>query len=345
MVHELGDEAAKILAGGVKLGDRLEDGGDVGAENGARKGFDLGSGDEAEDAEDVRLVDLAAGEGDDLVERGFGVAHAAVGAAGDGEEGVVGDLDPLGVADLAELADDVGVGDAPEVEALAAREHGAEHLVRLGRGEDELDEFRRLFERLQQRVEGRGGEHVHFVDVEDAVAAFDRGVLHERKDAVVHVLDLVVRGAVDFRHVERRTGHDGLAGVARAAGHGRRAFFAVERLREDAGERGLARAAGAGEKIRLGDAAAFDGVAERADDVVLPDDLFEGLRAPFAGDDFVGHGSEREKGEGIRRKGKGGGRPWCPSPSSRGRRFRRGGGRTRPSPSRRARRRALRRGP
>ena len=44
--------------------------------------------------------------------------------------------------------------DAAQVEALAARQHRHRHLADLGGGEDELHMRRRLFQRLQQRVEG-----------------------------------------------------------------------------------------------------------------------------------------------------------------------------------------------
>ena len=128
---------------------------------------------------------------------------------------------------------------------------------------------------------------MHLVDVEDPELALDRRVLDLREDALVDVLDLVVRGAVDLDDVERRAGGDGLAGGALAAGMHRGAVLAVEGLGEDAGEGGLAGAARAGEEVGLRDAALLDRGAQRADDVVLPDDLLEGLRAPFAGDDFV----------------------------------------------------------
>ena len=59
--------------------------------------------------------------------------------------------------------------DAGEVVALAPRKHGDRNLVRLGGGEEELDVRRRLFQRLQEGVEGPGREHVHFVDVVDLV--------------------------------------------------------------------------------------------------------------------------------------------------------------------------------
>ena len=287
MVDELRHEAAQVLAGAVELVEPGEDARDVAAQDGLREVLDERAGDEAEDAEDVLLLDLPPGEGDDLVERGLGVAHAAVGAARDGEERVLGDLDALRVAHLPELPADVALRDLPEVEALAAREDRAEDLVRLGRREDELHELGRLLERLQQRVERRRREHVDLVDVEDAELALDRRVLDLGEDALVDVLDLVVRGAVDLDHVERRAAGDGPAGGALPAGVRGGAVLAVEGLGEDAGEGGLAGAAGAGEEVGLRDAALLDRGAQRADDVVLPDDLLEGLRAPFAGDDFV----------------------------------------------------------
>ena len=44
--------------------------------------------------------------------------------------------------------------DSPQVEALRAAEHGHRNLADLGGGENEFDVLGRLFERLQQRVEG-----------------------------------------------------------------------------------------------------------------------------------------------------------------------------------------------
>ena len=43
---------------------------------------------------------------------------------------------------------------AVQIETLAAAENRRQHLLRLGRGEDEFHVRRRLLERLQQRVEG-----------------------------------------------------------------------------------------------------------------------------------------------------------------------------------------------
>ena len=74
-------------------------------------------------------------------------------------------------------------------------------LFGLGGGEEELDVRRRLFQRLQQGVEGPGREHVHFVDVVDlepSPAGPQRGVLPQ----LAHLLDAVVAGTVDLDDVD-----------------------------------------------------------------------------------------------------------------------------------------------
>ena len=58
--------------------------------------------------------------------------------------------------------------------------------------------------------------------------------------------------------------------------------LAVDRPGQDAGAGGLAGAAGADEDIGMGEAVVFDLVFKGFSDVLLPDDLIEGLRAPFS---------------------------------------------------------------
>ena len=104
------------------------------------------------------------------------------------------------VGDLPQAGDDLGHRDPLEVEALAAGKDGDRQLVRFGGGKDELDVFRRLFQGLQQGVEGVGGEHVDFVDDDDLVAAVGGEVL----DAVAQfadIVDAVVGGAVDLEDI------------------------------------------------------------------------------------------------------------------------------------------------
>ena len=103
--------------------------------------------------------------------------------------------------------------DAPQVEALAARQHGDRNLADLGGGEDELDVRRRLFQRLQQAVEGLRRQHVHFVDDVDLVARRNRGVAHPLDD-VADVVDAGMRGGVHLDHVDMAAFHDGPAMLA-----------------------------------------------------------------------------------------------------------------------------------
>jgi hypothetical protein len=66
--------------------------------------------------------------------------------------------------------------DPAQVEALAAREDRDRDLADLGGREQELHMGRRLLERLEERVERRGAEHVHLVDDVDLVARRGRPV-------------------------------------------------------------------------------------------------------------------------------------------------------------------------
>ena len=66
-------------------------------------------------------------------------------------------------------------------------------------------------------------------------------------------------------------------------------FIAVERPRQDARGRRLAAAARAGEHERMRDAAARNRVAQRTRHRLLPDDIVEALRAPFARENLIGH--------------------------------------------------------
>ena len=61
---------------------------------------------------------------------------------------------PIAGDDFSQTLDNFGDFDRCEVESLAARQHGDRDLVRIGGAEDELHVLRRLFQRLQQRVEG-----------------------------------------------------------------------------------------------------------------------------------------------------------------------------------------------
>ena len=193
----------------------------------------------------------------------------------------------LALHDAGQQAHDVGHLRAVEVEPLAARDDRLGDLVRLGGRQHEDDVVRRLLERLEQRVEGLAREHVDLVDDVDLEAAVDRreGDLVAQ---VAHVVDAAVGGGVHLDDVEGRAVGDGDAVAADAAGRGRRAVTgavradAVERLGEDARGARLAGAARPREDVGVGDLVGLDRVAQGARDVVLSDELGEGLGAVLA---------------------------------------------------------------
>ncbi len=282
-------EFAEVLAGGGEFAGGFEDGTDIALGEGATESADGGESGEAEEGEDVGLGDAIAVEANGLVEGGLGIAEAAFGIAGDGVEGTRLRRDFFERADMGEVGADHRFGDAVEIEALAAGEDGGGELVDLGGGEDELHVCGGFLQRLQERVEGGGGEHVHLVDDVDFVAALGGGVADVVSE-FADLLDAVVGGAVDFEDVEAGAGGDFGADVFVGVEVGGGAAFAFEGLGEDAGGGGFTGAAGADEEVGLGDASEAEGVGEGADDGFLADDFGEGLGSIFTGENLVGHG-------------------------------------------------------
>src|SRR5208283_563714 len=87
--------------------------------------------------------------------------------------------------------------DATRIVTLQPRENRLGHLLRLGSREDKFDMRRRLFEGLQQRVEGLVGELMSLVD-DVNLEAIARGPVAEILDDRAGVIDLTIGGTVDF---------------------------------------------------------------------------------------------------------------------------------------------------
>ena len=169
------------------------------------------------------------------------------------------DLDTFCLGNRAEMSGDLPGGDAAKIEALTARENGVGNRLHLRGSEDENHVLRRLLQRLQQRIECRGREHVDFVDDVDLIDALGRGVAHDFAQ-LADVIDAVVGGSVDLQHVHAGRGGDALAGIACLAGIAVAGVGAVENLGENPRGRGLAYAAGAAKQVALRDAAGMDGI-------------------------------------------------------------------------------------
>ena len=101
-----------------------------------------------------------------------------------------------------------------KIEALAAADNRRQHLLGFGRRENEFHVRRRLFQRLEQRVERGRREHVDFVDDVDFETRLGRRVTGVFAQ-LAHLFDAVVAGAVDLEHIEAVPGGDLAAIVAR----------------------------------------------------------------------------------------------------------------------------------
>ncbi len=152
VLEQIAHDPREVLAALGEILEKLERSGAVRVDDEVAEAEEHLVLDRAEDVEHLPDGDLPPGRGRELVERRFGVAEGPVAAAGDERERGIGSLDRLGVGDQAELAHEFGQPRALEDERLAARTDGGEHLVELGRAEDEEEVGRRLLDQLEERV-------------------------------------------------------------------------------------------------------------------------------------------------------------------------------------------------
>jgi len=173
------------------------------------------------------------------------------------------------------------LGDALEIEALAAGEDGGKDFVGFGGGEDELHVGRRFFQRFEKGVEGCRGQHVDFVDDIDFVFAAGGGVLDVFAE-FANLFDAVVGGTVDFQDVHAAAFGDFLADGVIGIEVGFGATGTVEGFGQNAGGGGFSDAAGSDKKEGVGDAAGSDGVGQGLNNVILSHDILETLGTVFA---------------------------------------------------------------
>ena len=151
----------------------------------------------------------------------------------------------------------------------------------------------RLFQRLQQRIEGGVGDLVRLVEDVDLEAVARRTIARGLAQ-LANLVDAAIGGRVDLDHVHRVAGANLDAGIAHAArlGHGMVLRPAIQRHRQNARDGGLADAAMPAEDVAVGDALLLDGILQRAGDVLLPDHVGELLWTVFARQNLVTHGRE-----------------------------------------------------
>ena len=170
-----------------------------------------------------------------------------------------------------------------EVIYLAPGEDGGQYFVFLRGGQNEDGMMGRLFQRLEEGIERRGGQHVHLVYDVHLVSAYlgrDAHLLYQLAD----VVDGVIGGGIQLVYVVRALLVEGFARfafIARlAVGRGVQAVYG---LGKDAGASGFPHPPGAAEQVGVGQLAGADGIFQRSGECALPYHGVEGGGAVFAG--------------------------------------------------------------
>ena len=237
-----------------------------------------------------------------LVQQGQAVPHRALGGAGNQGQALGLDLRAFLLADPLQMGGQDRRLDPPQVETLAAGQDGHRHLADLGGGEDELGVGRRLFQGLEQGVEGRGRQHMHFVDDIDLVAGLGRGIA-DPVQQLAHLVDLGAAGGVQFQDVHVPALDDGGAVAALMAEiHGGlmdRIALEIQGPGQQPGGGGLAHPPHPGQHEGMGDPAGAEGVGQGPDHGLLADQVLEGAGPVLAGQ----HGIGRPVGGGRPRQG------------------------------------------
>ena len=150
---EIGEHHRRIGADVVLLAQFLQRGGDVAFHQRFEQVDHPHAVGEAEHLPHVFRAHGTCRVGNGLIEQRETIAHRAFRRARDQRQRRRLDFDHLFAGDTLEMFDQQRGIDAAQIEALAAREHRHRHLADFGGGEDELGVRRRLFQRLEQRVE------------------------------------------------------------------------------------------------------------------------------------------------------------------------------------------------
>ena len=219
---------------------------------------------------------VRAGAGEELVEHRERIAWGTTAGADDqGVDGVVNVGVLGGCGALNEAAHGLR-GEQPEGIVVGARTDRANHFFRLGGGENEDQVCRWLFDDLEQSISTGVGDHVGFVDDEDAVARLGGGV-HGAVAKLAHILHTVITGRVELSNVQgaravRGQRHTRRALTARSSG---RPLGAVQRTREDARRGSFAAATRPRKEVGVVDIATIQGTRKRDGYLFLPHNLRE----------------------------------------------------------------------
>ena len=136
-----------------------------------------------------------------MIEEGLSIAQASLCPSRNPIQRIATDVNAFLLGNLALTLGNFGTCDFTEIEPLTAGENGARNLLCLGRREDEHHLGRGFFKRFQQSVEGMLGEHMHFIDDIDLVAATCGGIANFFTQ-VADLINPTVRGPIDLQNVQ-----------------------------------------------------------------------------------------------------------------------------------------------
>ena len=153
--------------------------------------------------------------------------------------------------------------------------------MQLRGGQNEHEVLRRLLQNLQQRVEGRSGEHVHLIHNIHPLAHCRRGV-YRLVPQGAHLVHAVIGGGVQLQHIQDGAALNAQAGRTLVAGIAVHRVFTVHRPGQDLGAGGLSRSPGAGKQVGVAQPAGGHLALERVGDMGLAHHIVKGAGPPFA---------------------------------------------------------------
>ena len=215
------------------------------------------------------------------VEHGERITHRAIGQTCNQARRAFGQLNSFTRSDIQQAARNVLRADTPEIKPLAARQDSRGHFMQLGRRQNKQHMLRRLFERLEQRIERADRKHVHLVD--DKHALFDlRGRVSCFVTQIADIVHTVVGSCVDLGYIKHGTVQNAAAGRAFVTRIAVRRMLTVDRARQNFRTGCFARAARAGKQVRVAKPPGSKLRAQCIRNMLLTDHIRKGLRPPFA---------------------------------------------------------------
>ena len=135
---------------------------------------------------------------------------------------------------------------------------------------------RRFLERLQEGIEGTGGEHMHLIDDVDPILPRSRGDV-DLVDEVSDIVDGVIGRRIELKDIVRPllVSSDALATLITRLAL-RCAMLTVDGLSKYAGTRGLAHTSGTTEEVGVAELILLDRIEERGGQRLLPHHVSEG---------------------------------------------------------------------